>query len=182
MTLFQTLLLLPWCIMAGLYPTSPPDSAHTLGWSSLLGCILIFTCVSLMDFYTISYAGQHLDSSQVSLLSSLVPCAVSMGVSLLNLVLSPQGLDGIHHGVSVGVVLAFSFLSLSTVFLTRSPKQTHSVLIGYSAAGLPLYSSQQTGKTGSGNWFRPVLGQILENQDSRRILFFLLINLVRQLA
>ena len=178
MTLFQTLLLLPWCIMAGLYPTAVPDSAPSLGWSSLIGCVLIFTCISIVDFYTVSYAGQHLDPSQVSLLSFLVPCGVSMGVSLLNLVLSPQGLDGIHHGVSVGVVLAFSFLFLSTVFLTRSPKQSHSVLIGYSAAGLPLYS-QQTGKTGFGNWFRPVLGQILENQDSRRILFFLLMNLVR---
>ena len=162
--------------MVGLFSGSTP-------WLSLILCLSVFSIVSVVDFYIASYAGQHLDTSQVAMVSSLIPFVVSLGTACLNLVLTPEGTSGSSHGLSMGVALAFVFLFLATLFLTRSARQTHGVLIGYSAAGLPLYSSsQQTSKTGSGNWFKPIMGQILENPDSRRIFLFLLLNLVSYLV
>ena len=47
-------------------------------------------------------------------------------------------------------------------------------LIGYSASGLPLYS----GEVYPTNWIKESLHSILINPDSRRIFYFLCLNLV----
>ena len=47
-------------------------------------------------------------------------------------------------------------------------------LIGYSASGLPLYS----GEVSPSNWIKESLHSILINPDSRRIFYFLCLNLV----
>ena len=147
-------------------------------WSSLLPCLIIFSLLSVLSFYIDSFGGQHIDACHVALLSSLIPFVTALGTSCLLVYYTKDSID-IHHGLSMGVVLAFILLFLATLFLTQSVRQSHGVLVGYSAAGLPLYSSQHHTSPARPNWFKPVLSQIMENSDSRRIFYFLILNLVR---
>ena len=147
-------------------------------WSSLLPCLIIFSLLSVLSFYIDSFGGQHIDACRVALLSSLIPFVTALGTSCLLVYYTKDSID-IHHGLSMGVVLAFILLFLATLFLTQSVRQSHGVLVGYSAAGLPLYSSQHHTSPARPNWFKPVLSQIMENSDSRRIFYFLILNLVR---
>lgn len=170
--MFQCFLLLPWTVYG--------VSSISIPWFSFLLCLFVVSCVLIVDFYVSIYTGQHLDSSQMALHSSLVQFLCALVVAVGNYLLSPEDLAEGTHGLSVGVLLAFILLFLATVFLTRSPKQSQGILIGYSAAGLPLYSSNQfTPQLNAVNWFKPVIGHILDNLDSRRIFYFLILNLVR---
>ena len=140
---------------------------------SSFSCLLLFSLFSVVYFYTDSIAKQHVDSYQLAGFTTFLPIFVSLGLSIYLEYENPT----MHHGLSVGVVLASIFLLLATLFLTRSSQSSQGLLIGYSAAGLPLYSSQVSPPT-SINWIRPLLGQVIENPDSRRIFYFLLLNLV----
>ena len=74
------------------------------------------------------------------------------------------------------------FIPIATQILTSPTKATKGSLVGYSAAGLPLYSF--TGDTLHRTSqsvlmiIRNGLRQILEETDSRRIFYFLCVNLV----
>lgn len=144
---------------------------------SSFSCLLLFSLFSVVYFYTDSIAKQHIDSYQLAAFTTFLPIFVSLGVSIYLEYESPT----MQHGLSVGVVLASIFLLLATLFLTRSSQSSQGLLIGYSAAGLPLYSTQVSPPT-SINWIRPLLGQVIENPDSRRIFYFLLLNLVRSIS
>ena len=161
----QALILLP-CGMFSLVVNPAPSL-------SSLSCLLLFALLSVVHFYADSVARQHVDLYQLAAFVTFVSVVISVGVSVYLEYQNPT----MHHGLSVGVVLASMLLLLATLFLTRSSQSSQGLLIGYSAAGLPLYSSQVTPPT-SINWMRPLLGQILENPDSRRIFYFLLLNLV----
>ena len=163
--LIQSICLLPWGGVNFLTNSTP-----SLTW---LPCLVIFSFLLVIDFYADAVAKQHSEASRLSCLSTLVPIFTSLGVSFYLGYNTPQ----LHHALSVGVVLAALLLLLATIFLTRTVQQSHGLLIGYSASGLPLYSSQQT-ISGNTNWLKPLLGQILEKSDSRRIFYFLLLNLV----
>lgn len=168
-TIIHSILLLPWG-MVNLFSSNTP-------WSSLLPCLIIFSLLSVLSFYIDSFGGQHIDACHVALLSSLIPFVTALGTSCLLVYYTKDSID-IHHGLSMGVVLAFILLFLATLFLTQSVRQSHGVLVGYSAAGLPLYSSQHHTSPARPNWFKPVLSQIMENSDSRRIFYFLILNLI----
>ena len=169
--MIQCALLLPW---GGVHILS----SHT-PWLSLLPCVVVLALLTVVDFYAESFANQHVKPSRQALFSSIVPFITALVISVLVGHLTPMGSEA-HHGLSVGVVLAAMLLLLATVSLTnqsRDPRQSHGLLVGYSTAGLPLYSSQPS--TGvSSNWLRPLLEQIMERSESRRIFYFLLLNLV----
>ena len=69
------------------------------------------------------------------------------------------------------------WLVVATVMLTHPTQRSHGTLVGYSTSGLPLYSSQR-GPPSIFESIRPTLGKIMDNPDSRRIFYFLIINLV----
>ena len=165
MTVVQCIFLLPW---GGVHILSSPTP-----WLSFIPCVLVFSLLTIVDFYAHSFANQHMKSSRHAMLSSLVPFITALLMSALVTYFTPIE---VHHGLSVGVVLAAVLLLLATVSLTsQDSRPSHGLLVGYSSAGLPLYSSQPSGV--STNWLRPLLEQIMERSESRRIFYFLLLNL-----
>ena len=77
--------------------------------------------------------------------------------------------------------MCLSFVS-ATHILTSASKTSKGSLIGYSASGLPLYSftSDAFHRTSQSvlSVLRNGLRQILEESDSRKIFYFLCVNLV----
>ena len=167
-SLIEALILLPWGGVTLLTASAPLLSS--------LPCLLLVGLLSVIGFYSDTVAKQRIDTPRLTVLTTLVSIFTSLGVSFY---LSYQS-SAIHHGLTVGVVLASCLLLLATLYLARSPPTSQGLLVGYSAAGLPLYSSQRAPPT-SLNWIKPILGQILDNTDSRRIFYFLILNLVSNL-
>lgn len=147
----------------------------TISWLSALFCLLTTSVVQVIDFYSTSIASQKLDSHRVALLSSLVAfVSASLLASVLWYFAVPM-----EHGMSAGVVIGAVFFILATPTLTRpQPRSSQNTLIGYSATGLPLYQSEMSVPSLM-DYVRPSLQKIMENPDSRRIFYFLLLNLVR---
>ena len=146
----------------------------SVSWSSALFCLLMISLVQVVDFYLTSIACQKLDAHRIALLSSVVSF-----VSALHLasILWYFGVP-MAHRLSAGVVIGAVFFILATPTLTRPlPRSLQNTLIGYSATGLPLYQSQMSAPSVLDH-IRPSLQKIMENPDSRRIFYFLLLNLV----
>lgn len=162
----QSFILLPWGMVNLLNGPAPSLTS--------LAIMFVFSFFSVFNFYSDSVAKQRIDSAHLAIFFTFSTILTALGVS----VYLEYHTSLITHKLSVGVVLACLLLLLATVFLTHSSQSTQGLLIGYSAAGLPLYSSQQAPPT-SFNWIKPLVGQILDNPDSRRIFYFLILNLVR---
>ena len=75
--------------------------------------------------------------------------------------------------------MAFSAAALNLTSSTRPG--TRGFFVGYSSAGLPLYNLSQSAVHEAGQslarTLREGLRQILDSADSRRIFYFLLLNL-----
>jgi zinc transporter 5/7 len=164
-SLVEAVMLLPWGVVILL--TSPLPSLPSLLPS------LSFSILSVVYFYIDSVAKQRSDSARYSALTTILSIFTFLAVSFYYLYYNYSA----HHGLTVGVVLASLFLLLATLFLTRSVPSSQGRLVGYSAAGLPLYASQQQATPTLLSWAGPIVSQILENTDSRRILYFLMLNL-----
>ena len=144
-----------------------------MSWSSALICLLATSIAQVIDYYTISIATQHLDTPAVSRLSSMASFIFCLVIAYL--LCSHTSSD--EHGITVGVVIATVLYILATPILAGSmPRSSTSTLIGYSASGLPLYQSRDTPSVM--DLLRPGLRKIMDSPDSRRILYFLLLNLV----
>ena len=165
--MLQAVLLLPWAFFHVIIDSSP------ISWTSLLPCLLATSLLLVYVFYVESIAMQHSSSYHVAVTSS---CCSFVSALLLS-VLAKQYLDQEHqHGLSVGVVMGGVLFVLATPSLARPVRSSHGLLVGYSTSGLPLYSSQPSPP--SLNWLKPFLSRILENTDSRRIFYFLILNFV----
>ena len=130
--------------------------------------------VQIVDFYSTAIASQNLDGHRIARLSSLVAFT-----SALLLASTLWYFDvPMPHRLSAGVVIGAVFFMLATPTLTRPlPRSSQNTLIGYSASGLPLYQSQASAPSLLDH-VRPSLQKIMENPDSRKIFYFLLLNLV----
>lgn len=147
----------------------------SISWSSALFCLLTTSLVQVVDFYSSSIASQKLDAHRVALLSSVVAFLSALLVAISLWYFSVP----MAHRLSAGVVIGAVFFILATPTLTRPlPRSSQNTLIGYSATGLPLYQSQMSVPSLL-DYVRPSLQKIIENPDSRRIFYFLLLNLVR---
>lgn len=166
--MIQAVLLLPWALYHFIIDSSP------IPWVSLLPCLLATSLLLVFIFYIESIATQHSSSYQVAVTSS----CCSFASALLLSVLAKQYLDQEHeHGLSVGVVMGGVLLVLATPSLAQPVRSSHGLLVGYSTSGLPLYSSQPSSPSII-SWLKPFLSRILENTDSRRIFYFLILNFV----
>lgn len=86
------------------------------------------------------------------------------------------------HQVSPGVFLGIFFFFLATLNLTTSGRGgTRAFFVGYSSSGLPMYNitSESIHEAGQSvlRTAKQGMTQILEDNNSRRIFFFLLLNL-----
>ena len=136
--------------------------------------MLTVSVVQVVDFYSTSIASQKLDSHRIAFLSSEVAFLSALSLASVLWYL------GVHveHRLSAGVVIGTVFFIMATPTLTRPlPRSSQNTLIGYSATGLPLYQSE-TSAPSLMDLVRPSLQKVMENPDSRRIFYFLLLNLV----
>ena len=163
----QAILLLPWAFFHLIINSFP------ISWTSLLPCLLATSLLLVYVFYIESIATQHSSSYHVAVTSS----CCSFASALLLSVIAKQYLDWEHgHGLSVGVLMGGVLFVLASPSLARPVSSSRGLLVGYSTSGLPLYSSQPSAP--AVNWLKPFLSRILENTDSRRIFYFLLLNFV----
>ena len=145
----------------------------TESWLSILVCLLATSIAQTIDYYTVSIATQHLDVHVVSRLGSMGSFLFSL--FLASMLWTYTSLE--EHGITAGVVIATVFYIIATPILTSSvSRSSQSTLIGYSASGLPLYTSQTTPTVS--HLVRAGLSKMMESPDSRRIFYFLLLNLV----
>lgn len=162
--------------MADLFLSFPPPLTQpTISWSSTLPCLLVTSLVLLADYYTVSIASQRVDPHRISRAGSLAAFSSALLVAWFSWYLFHPS----DHGLSPGVVIGAVLFIIATPMVTRPNRPSQMILVGYSASGLPLYSSSSQRTPPSAlQWVRPALQKIMENQDSRRIFYFLLLNLV----
>lgn len=186
-TLVSTILLLPWATI--LYYTS---ESLVESWSSLFVPIGIVTVLVLVvDYYIESACLTHLD---VAYTGQIGTTAVLAGAILLSAVwthplvnhvatiLDMNQLITTEHEISAGVVISAVLFAIATHSLSQPLRgSSRGTLIGYSAAGPPLYSfaGEAIQRTSQSVIVvaRNGLRQIIEESDSRRIFYFLCINL-----
>lgn len=143
-----------------------------LNWWSALPCLLTTSLLQVVDFYTSSVALSKMDHHRVARTSSLSSFLFACGLAtLIWWFLPPATID---HTLSVGVVIGASLFVLATPSLTRPLDRSHGILVGYSPTGLPLYQDPPS----IVHQLRGALVRIMENPDSRRIFYFLMLNLV----
>ena len=154
----------------------PPRTQPTVSWSSTLLCLLVTSLVLVADYYTVSIASQRVDPHRISRAGSLAAFSSALLVAWFSWYLFHPS----DHGLSPGVVIGALLFIIATPMVTRPNRPSQMILVGYSAAGLPLYSSSSSQRTPPSalQWVKPALQKIMENQDSRRIFYFLLLNLV----
>ncbi|KRY67257.1 Zinc transporter 5 [Trichinella pseudospiralis] len=171
---FSTIFLLPTVIIWHWLENS--TAAPLLPWLTqiIIAISLIFGFGHLLE------NGPLFTSTMlISRLSSVVSYFISVPVSLIWF---HSSID-VAHRISVGVLFATVFLALATVMLTapNAPKARTGQFVGYSSAGLPLYVSgedflQRTSHS-LVTFVKNTIHQILAQPDSRRIFFFLCVNL-----
>lgn len=155
--------------------------------------IFLSSVVLLADFYSeISRGSSQQQSPQQPQYHHLILLATTVAAFLFAVLLwtHPPWVT-LNHDVSVGLLMAtFLFLIgwfitmccfyvpyyyiIAVSMLSHLGKGSGRTLIGYSASGLPLYS----GEVSPSNWVKESLHSILINPDSRRIFYFLCLNLV----
>ena len=147
----------------------------SISWSPVLICLLTTSLAQVVCYYTSSLALQKVDALRLGRASSLASLLSALLVAALLWYLDEPG----EHGLTAGVLIGALLLVAATVMLTHPQRHAQTSLVGYSASGLPLYSSQRSPSPVMA-WLGPTLSQILDNNDSRRIFYFLLLNVVRR--
>ncbi len=145
-----------------------------MDWSSVLPCLLVTSLCQVVDFYTSSVALSKADHCQVARTSSLSSFFSACFIAVLQWWYFSS--DVTDHALSVGVVIGACLFVLATPSLTRPLDRSQGILIGYSPNGLPLYQDPQS----LPHQLRGALVKIMESADSRRIFYFLVLNLVRR--
>ena len=185
-TLMSACLLCPWVIV--IYITK---SDLKIG-SNFVPLFIVISLVFVVDHYAHTVASSRLEAMKVAKISYIT-------VALFGLILGFQwshsaaaaissmhrslGINAQEHVVSGGVVVSTIFFILATDILSwPSPKSQKGSLIGYSSEGMPLYRFagnvlNRASKSSFGSLSQGFLKRILEEKDSRRIFYFLCMNL-----
>eukprot|EP00731_Ephydatia_muelleri_P016695 Em0009g1119a len=164
--LVLSFLFAPWALVHLL------ASSVDIPWTSSLLCVLCTSVAMIVEFYAESIASQRSDHHLTSRVgsSALLLCSLLLSLGCWN------WFPSCEHTFSAGLAIAVALLAVATVQLTQRPHPQARSLIGYSASGLPLYSSLEAPPT-IVHWLSSVVHKILENSDSRRIFYFLILNL-----
>lgn len=185
-TSVSVVILMPWSIYISYARESIVES-----WGSLMFPVLLVTVwVFVIDYYIEAACVSRLDvtrTGQFGMMAVLVSALVINTiwnhpfVSQMTNIRQVKNLMTEEHEISVGVVFSVVLFAFATHILTKPVRGTKGTLIGYSAAGPPLYSfAGEALQRKSHSLFviaKNGLRQILEESDSRRIFFFLCINM-----
>ncbi|KAI8774917.1 zinc transporter 5 [Biomphalaria glabrata] len=184
-TLVSAGILWPWACFIQFTTESEIQSWQYL----IVPMLMVILFVGIFDFYIESLASSHLQPVKAVFLA---PVAIFITAIVLSLtwthpyvtrVTSLHKLDILteDHVLSGGVLFsALAFLLATRMVMTRG-RAAKGSFIGYNPAGLPLYSisSEALQKTSHSiiNLLKNGLKQILEDGDSRKIFYFLCVNL-----
>ncbi|XP_059155372.1 proton-coupled zinc antiporter SLC30A5-like isoform X2 [Physella acuta] len=185
-TLVSTGLLWPWACFIYISTENEIQS-----WLYLIfPLLLVILFVGVFDFYIESLASSHLQPIKAVFLAPAAMFSAAIVLSLtwthpyITRVTTLHKLDDIiteDHVLSGGVIFSvFAFLLATRMVMARG-RAAKGSFIGYNPAGLPLYSisSEALQKTSQSiiSVLKSGLRQILEDGDSRKIFYFLCINL-----
>ncbi|VDO61431.1 unnamed protein product [Heligmosomoides polygyrus] len=146
--------------------------------------VLLFVAtvfVMVFDFYAENVCFQHVADPVMAAARWSPVTMFTCALSLAYVWYSGQGLE--EHSVTSGVIITVAAFILASVSLTSSssPKHRGGELIGMSDTGMPLFAYKEAflQKTSRSLilFFKETLREILANSDSRRIFWFLCVNL-----
>ncbi|RNA16686.1 Zinc transporter 5, partial [Brachionus plicatilis] len=205
-TVFSAIIIAPWAIF-NLFTNIIDPSAYTSlatedselltsqtehSWLYyLLPTLLVSLFIYLIDFYVDSYVSNKTESNFAAKHGSIFVFTASVGLSFIwnypHLV-KVMVMDKIktiieqEHALSWGVIIAYFLFVIATHSLS-SPLISHKgSFIGYSSVGSPLYSltGENLKKTSMSmvTVTKNILREIISNTDSRKIFYFLCLNLM----
>ncbi|ESP05676.1 hypothetical protein LOTGIDRAFT_103228 [Lottia gigantea] len=188
-TLVSSILLLPWA--AFIYLTKETDIQSTV--FLIFPLVLVILFVFLLDYYIEAVCINHLQPAKTALYGSIFMFISAVLLSLtwnhpyIAQITTMSKLREIiteDHVLSGGVVFSviiFLFGKNTTKLLVSQPKSSRGNFIGYSPTGVPLYTFAGDALHRTSQSLLIImkngLKQILEESDSRRIFYFLCINL-----
>lgn len=195
-TIFSTILIAPWAIFNMftnvLDPFSSESEAVSHSWMYYLIPVLIMSlCIYVIDYYIESYVTQKTDGIYTAKYGAIFVFTCSIGLSfvwnhphLVKVIVMDKIKTIIEqeHALSWGVITAYVLYVLATETLSRPLSKHKGSFIGYSSVGNPLYSlTGETLKRTSMSMVtvvKNILREIVTHQDSRRIFYFLCVNLM----
>lgn len=187
-SLLQAILLFPWMLFMHLTRESYIES-----WLYLLFPLtLVILFVFVVDFYIEAVVTNHLQPPKTAVYGTY---AITLSALFLGLTWNHPMMSQIttfnklrdivteDHVLSGGVVLSLmTFLLASSILGFPSKQSKGGSFVGYSPSGLPLYSftGDALHKTSHSvlSVMKNGLRQILEDSNSRKIFYFLCINLI----
>lgn len=171
--------LTPVAVLSWALSTNSLASMGFLEYAVLLIVVAVF--VFVLDFYAESICFQHVADPVMAAArwSSVTMFACSFGLAYLWY--GHQNLG--DHALTGGVSITMICFVLASISLTHSnqPKHRGGQFVGISNTGLPLFTYgeaflQKTSKSLM-RFMKDTLNEILANNDSRRIFWFLCVNL-----
>lgn len=185
-TLGSGLLLLPWALF--LYISKENDVESI--WYLLFPLFLVIFFTFIVDYYVTAIVTNHLQPVQTgaygayAIFFSALLLSVSWNHPYMASITTMNKLSEIiteDHILSAGVLFSLCAFLIATFILVSPSRGSKVNFIGYSPAGLPLYSitGEALHKTSLSilGLLKGGLRHILEESDSRKIFYFLCINM-----
>lgn len=181
---FSAAWMLPWTLFNLTFSSEIEVSFFSL----IIPCLFVAIFVFVIDYYVENLSIQKLETHRCARISMFTTVFVALVIgafwknsyqsftdSSKNLVITED------HQMSGGVVFSVVLFLFATQILTEPSRTTRGSFIGYSPAGMPLYnlSGDAFHRTSSSLLLiaKNGLRQILEESDSRKIFYFLCLNL-----
>lgn len=186
-TFVSTLILLPWAFFISITRESA-----VVSWPAMLIPLLIVVLfVFVVDYYVDAICMTRLEVLHTARFGSMATFTVAVILSFfwdhpfIGHVTNMRVLRVIvveDHLLSGGAVFSFVLFMFATYILTSPVRGSRGSFIGFSSSGLPLYSfsGEALQKTSQSLMLvaKHGLKQILEDPNSKKIFYFLCINLV----
>ncbi|KAH3837247.1 zinc transporter 5-like [Dreissena polymorpha] len=185
-TLIQAMILGPWAIIFS------SGSEIQVSWLYLLFPLALFTLfVLIIDYYIEAVAANHIQPTKTAELGAYAMFGSALFLALtwnhpytarITTMHKLQGIITEDHVLSWGVIFSLASFMLATKILTNPGGKTNRAsFIGFSMEGQPVYSfTEEALKRTSQSiliHLKNALRQVLEDSDSRKIFYFLCINL-----
>ncbi|XP_052828047.1 proton-coupled zinc antiporter SLC30A5 [Octopus bimaculoides] len=185
-TFVSGLLLFPWALF--LYISIDNDVQSTL--YLLFPIILVVFFTFIVDYYVTAVVNNHLQNAHTAAYGSYAIFIFALLISVswnhpyMARITTMDKLKEIiteDHILSAGVLFSICAFLISTYILISPSRGSKMSFIGYSPAGMPLYSitGEALHKTSTSilSLLKGGLRHILEESDSRKIFYFLCINM-----